>query len=434
MGKILTFVTVVALLVVPEIALTQGPGTMGRVLNVRLRTVYATVTAALADPALMAGDRLLIAGMIDESANMGINFAGVPNITIVSESRPGFIARIDTGGLCLTTATNSVNTVIDLSGRAGTVTWIGGIINVPNNCWAFFSDTGPGTGITIQGVTIQGATAAAVINGIGTSDEPGGGPFRFLSNRITGNIDTGIELDGDGTTAFNAGTTIRGNRITVTGTGGACVGISLSDTLSVSSTSPILVERNRVDGGNVAGCATGVGINLSGGSVAQTDVTVQRNTVQNFSASGFVGVSLDNTSNVVVRSNVIRNNDTGVEVDPGTCSGTPRPLVNNNNITGSTTAALIKTGACGYDLDATNNWWGANTGPQDFEGDAACGSPTPPTAANCNTAAGAGGVIDATAIGGGTADCCGGGGPACTGAGQVKTCPFKLFAIFGIGA
>jgi hypothetical protein len=428
MGKILTFVTVVALLVVPEIALTQGPGTMGRVLNVRLRTVYATVTAALADPNLMAGDRLLIAGMIDESANMGINFAGVPNITIVSESRPGFIARIDTGGLCLTTATNFVKTVIDLSGRVGTVTWIGGIINVPAGCWAFFSDTGPGTGITIQGVTIQGA-AGNKIRGIGTRDEAGG-PFRFLSNRITGEIDVGIGLDGPG--GMNIDATIRGNRITITGATSVpdCIGIGLTDTQSATT---ILVERNRVDGGNVAGCFGGVGI----GGFATTDVTVQRNTVQNF-ASGLAraGVLLDATSNVVVRSNVIRNNATGVLVDPGTCSVVPFPLVNNNNITGSTTAALIfGTGACSYDLDATNNWWGANTGPQDFEGDAACGSPTPPTSANCNTAAGAGGKINATAKGMGTADCCGGGSMVtCNSSGFVKTCPFKLFAIFGIGA
>jgi hypothetical protein len=409
---------------------------MGRVLNVRLHTVYATVTAALADPNLMAGDRLLIAGMIDESAAGGIDFSGVPNITIVSESRPGFIARIDTGGACLGPTLNGLSTVIDLSNRAGTVTWIGGIINVPAGCFAFLSDTGPGTGITIQGVTIQGA-AGDNISGIGTRDEAGG-PFRFLSNRITGEIDVGIQLDGPGATNINA--TIRGNRITVTGNAGGtafCDGIRLSDTQSATT---ILVERNRVDGGNVTGCAgppffVPIGIDLSSGTVDQRDVTVQRNTVQNFAAPG-AGIQVDNTRNVVVRSNVIRNNFIGVAVDPFFCSVAPLPLVNNNNITGSTTAALTfgTLGGCAYDLDATNNWWGANTGPQDIDGDGACGSPTPPTAANCNTADGAGGAIDVTAMGGGAPDCCGGGGPACTGAGRVKTCPFKLFAIFGIGA
>jgi hypothetical protein len=427
MGKILTFVTVVALLVVPEIALTQGPGTMGRVLNVRLHTVYATVTAALADPNLMAGDRLLIAGMITEPTT-GISLAGIDNITIVSESRPGFIATINImGGTCPAGS----GAVVDLTGRLGTVTWIGGIINVPNNCWAFRSVAGPGTGITIQGVTIQGATPTAVINGIGTLNEAGG-PFRFLSNRITGEIDVGIQLDGPGATNIDA--TIRGNRITVTGAA-ACFGIVLSDTQSATT---ILVERNRVDGGNVASCSAGIGIGLAFGSGAdQTDVTVQRNTVQNFASGLFAaGVLLDDTSKVVVRSNVIRNNDIGVLVDPLGCSVAPLPLVNNNNITGSTTAALIF-GACTYDLDATNNWWGANTGPQDADGPppGACGSPTPPTAANCNTANGAGGVIDATAKGPADADCCGGGSMVtCNNSGFVKTCPFKLFAIFGIGA
>lgn len=426
-GRVLALAAVIALLIVPEIALTQGPGTQGRVLNVRLRTVYATVTAALADPNLQAGDRLLIAGLIDESANNGIDFSGIPNITIVSESRPAFVARIDTGGACLTTATNLVDTVVDLSGRTGTVTWIGGIINVPDGCFAFFSDTGPGTGITIQGVTIQGA-AGDVIGGIGTQDEPGG-PFRFLSNRITGDIGAGIVLDGNGVGNINA--TIRGNRITVTGDGAGtanCAGIILQDTLSATT---ILVERNRVDGGgSTLSCGVGLGIAVGNGE----DVTVQRNTVQNFSSGIFAsGILINNTSTVVVRSNVIRNNDIGVLVDPFVCSASPFPLVNNNNITGSTTLALGF--GCGtYDLDARNNFWGAGTGPADAEGDAACGSPTPPTAANCNTAAGAGGDIDALAKPGGTSDCCGGGGPACNGTGFVQTCPFKLFAIFGIGA
>jgi hypothetical protein len=315
-----------------------------------------------------------------------------------------------------------VDTVIDLSNRAGTVTWIGGIINVPDGCFAFFSDTGPGTGITIQGVTIQGA-AGDNISGIGTLDEAGG-PFRFLSNRITGEIDVGIGLDGPG--GMNIDATIRGNRITVTGdtSGPLCDGILLSDTQSATT---ILVERNRVDGGNVAGCfSLGFG---SGISVFGTDVTVQRNTVQNF-ASGFfaAGVLLNATSNVVVRSNVIRNNATGVRVDPGGCSVAPLPLVNNNNITGPPTATALTFGCTTtpYNLDARNNWWGANTGPQDINGDGACGSPTPPTSANCNTDDGAGGVIDA-GQGPGTPECG-------TAAGRVNTCPFKLFAIFGIGA
>lgn len=424
-GKVFALATVAALLIVPEVALTQGPGAMGRVLNVRLRTVYPDISSALTDPNLMAGDRLLIAGAINETS--GIDFSGVPNITIVSESRAAFVARITTT-TCITTAANSILTVVDLTGRSGTVTWIGGIITVPDGCVAFVSDTGTsGTGITIQGVTIQGA-AGDLISGIGVIDEPGG-PFRFLSNRITGDIDVGIVLDGDDTSNIDA--TIRGNRITITGDAGgaaACIGIELTDTLSATT---ILVERNRLDGGGpTLSCGVGIGIAV----VSSEDVTVQRNTSQNFmSGLNASGVAVNETSNVVVRSNVIRNNGFGVVVDPMTCSTAPFPLINNNNITGSATAALTF-GCATYNLDATNNFWGASTGPADIDGDGACGSLTPPTAANCNTADGAGGLIDAT-IGLGASDCCGGGGTACSsGTGFVQTCPFKLFAIFGIGA
>ncbi|HXF05496.1 MAG TPA: right-handed parallel beta-helix repeat-containing protein [Blastocatellia bacterium] len=426
-GKILVGLTVLALLIVPELALTQGPGGQGRVLNVRLRQVYADISTALADPNIQSGDRLLIAGAITETGDIDISGGGnVPGpITIVSQSRLAFVARV--------TVSTCTNGVVDLRNRAGAVTWIGGIITVPDGCAGFFDDgtgTGAGNPVTIQGVTIQGESpTTSGISGIVLQDQGApGGPFRILSNRITGEFNAGIELDGTDT---SINVTIRGNRITNTGdAGGTCTGIQVTDT-----TGSVVVERNRVDGGDSAGAltCTGAGIVVEEGNNPSTpgveDVTIQRNTVVNYGAA--TGILIDDSSNVVVKSNVIRDNDTGLAVDPTTCSTTPFPLINNNNITGSTTLAL-DFGTCGYDLDATNNWWGANTGPADAEGDASCGSPTPPTSTNCNTAAGAGGDINAAAKAIGTPDCCGGG--ACNNSGFVKTCPFKLFAIFGIGA
>jgi hypothetical protein len=417
--------TIIGLITVPSVVLTQGA--LGRVLNKRTRVV-TTGTDALSTAvgAALAGDILLLAGNLNETA--GVDLTGFTG-TLVGETRRGFQATVRiVGGLC-----PALGAVIDASNRAGTVSLIGFNLVVPDVCIGIQDDTnvgaGAGTGLplTIQNMNITGA-AGAVYDGICINDQTAG-PFNILNSRVTGELGNacttsdsgGITVDGDGTALT---TTVRGNRVTNTTANGDGFGINIED---IGAGSVALVERNIVDGG---GAVAGIGIGIffgdgDDGLGVDGTLTAQRNTVRNFSAPGGVGFDIDNANGLTVRQNLITNNDFGFMVDDATCSPGPAfPLINLNNIRGSLTAAMDFNGAgpCGYTLDASNNYWDAASGPRDIDGDAFCGG----TPATCNLAAGAGGAIDAQA-GGAAADCGGG-------IDLVNTCLFRTIVIFGTGA
>jgi hypothetical protein len=281
-----------------------------------------------------------------------------------------------------------------------------------------------GNPLTVQGVLFTGATAAAVFTAIETVNESDG-PFNFTLNTITGQLDPGISLDGNGTSAIEA--TIFRNRITNTGTGGNGNGIEISD---VPAGSVVGVRRNRINGGGATN-GIGTGIDLTGG--ATDGVVIENNTIENFAAATGIGFAMDGNDNgVVFRRNVVRNNEVGISVDFTGANPTTLPTITLNNITGdpATQTGLQYTSDPGDpNLNATDNWWGAADGPRDIDGDAnAC-----PEAAglSCSTSQpsapdGTGLPVDSGA-GPTNADC--GTGPR-----RVKTCPFRTAPVSPAGA
>lgn len=427
--KLLAVIAVIGFLTLPEIVQTQG--VVGRVLNRRLRRVYPNLGnvgepgSAFADPALLPGDVLLIAGNITEPMTGVVIPAGWFG-TIVSETRAAFVATIRIAGdVC------PVPTVVDLSFRGGPVQWIGGNINVPDMCFGFFADgTDPGGGnpITIRGTRIAGTTSANIFIGILLGDEFGG-PFLFDNNTITGQIEAGVVMDGDLAMAITG--TIRNNRISVTVPGGDGLGIVVGDTPAGSS---VLVERNRVNGGGAA-VAGEVGIGIAG---TLGGVVVRRNTVENYIAAFLdgVGIGCANCDGTQILANVVRNNTTGIAVDlfGGDDSGAPgpAPLVNDNNIT-STVAGAVGLdfnagGAATYNLDAMRNFWGAASGPSGFEDAGTCPEASGPS---CLGAGGAGTGLGVTNNAAASADC---GPPPAAPPERVMTCPFRTVRNLAAGA
>jgi hypothetical protein len=307
------------------------------------------------------------------------------------------------------------------------VSIIGLKIEVPSGCVGVLADASTGTGdgnpLTVQGVLFTGATATAVFTAIETVNELAG-PFNFTRNTITGQLDPGISLDGDGTSAIQA--TIFGNRITNTGIGGSGNGIEISD---VPAGSVVGVRRNRINGGGATN-GVGTGIDLTGGEA--DGVVIEFNTIENFAATTGIGFAMDNDDDgVVFQRNVVRNNEVGISVD--FTGGNPTaPTITLNNITGdpATQTGLRYTRDAGDpNLDARNNWWGASTGPKDIDDDPdACPEAAGPTCGTSQPSApdGTGLPVDSGA-GGGTADCG-------TSAGLVTTCPFRTAPVSPAGA
>jgi len=414
-SKILTMMVlgiVLGCLSLPAIVLTQGM--VGRVYNRRTRLVYTGATA-LSDAiaAAAAGDVLLVAGNITEPTD--ILFTGFSG-TIVGESRAAFRANI--------TVTTCTNAVLDVSDRGGQVTLSNLNVNVPNGCIGVLADgTGAGGGLplTVQSCRFTGKTAAAVFDGIETSNEFDG-PFIFRNNTITGRLD-GIWLDGDGATTITA--TIEGNKITdTTGASGTGNGIAVTD---VPAGSAVVVQKNTVDGGGSSGSGIPIG--------RAQDVIVQKNTVKNYTNATTWGWGInvyDVSLNCQVLRNKVQNNAVGIVVDD---SGWPSTgtVVNYNNILNILGNPLTQvglefdaTGSVTYNLDATNNYWNASSGPNSVASPSPGGACPEASGSTCTGAGGNGTGMPVSAPWG-AADC----GAAVS---EVTTCPYKTVSIFGAGA
>jgi len=402
----------VGLLILPALVYTQ---VTGRVLNPRLRVTYPDLQSAVDNAA--NGDTLLVSGRLTgTNAELTFTSTSPSNITIV--------AGRGLRGTLAPTACPATGAVIDVSNRPGAVTIIGLAIQVPDTCVGVLANASTGTGggnpLTVRGVLFTGATATATFVAIRTVDESNG-PFIFRENVIKGQLNPGIELDGDVATAIQA--SIFRNVITNTGTGGSGNGVDISD---ISAGSAVTVRRNRIDGGGTT-AGIGTGINLLAGP---TDgVVIENNTIRNFAASSGIGFAMDEDDEAVTfQKNVVNNNEIGIDVDFSGNNPTTFPTITLNNITGdpNTQTGLRYTpnGGTPTNLDATGNWWGASNGPRAADTGFCPEFTNPPT---CN--------IAATANGNGMPINRNGVGNDCDGvAGGVITCPFRTSPVPGAGA
>ncbi len=395
----------VGLLILPALVYTQ---VTGRVLNPRLRVTYPDLQTAVNNAG--PGDTLLVSGTLS-GANAVADLTGFTGRIVAGR---GLRGTLDPGAALTCPAA-----VIDASSRAGAVVISGLKILVPNGCVGVLADavtgTGDGNPLTVQGVLFVGKTATSVFTAIRTVNEFDG-PFVFSQNTITGQLDPGIDLDGDGTTAIEA--SLLRNRITNTGTGGSGSGIVISN---IPAGSTVTVQRNLIDGGGATN-GIGIGIDLTLGDTE--GVVIERNTIRNFAAGTGIGFAMDDDDEgVVFRRNVVNNNEIGIRVDFSGGNPTTFPTITLNNITGSPTTQVgleyTPNGATPTNLDATNNFWGASSGPQ-----AADTGFCPESTCNPASANGSGMPVNRTTAG---SDCDGA-------AGGVITCPVRTSPVSPAGA
>ncbi|MFL6161772.1 MAG: beta strand repeat-containing protein [Jatrophihabitantaceae bacterium] len=226
-----------------------------------------------------------------------------------------------------------------------------------------------GSGHAVSGdtLTISNSTISNNVVNSATSNKPGGGvqfeggSLTITNSTISGNTAGSSEASGVEYTAENnapgeqltiSGTTFSGNS-----TNASVANVNVGGALATASAGavPISVSNSRFINNTVVGSGTGIpqggGIFAQGGTLSVTEST-------------FTGNSVTGGSNP---------QGGGVSVVGGTAVMHYNRITGNIGATGSGVSLGVASGAT---LNATDNWWGCNTGPGTAGCDAAAGSPT----------------------------------------------------------
>ena len=242
--------------------------------------------------------------------------------------------------------------------------------------------------VTVDGFTLNGpvsqGTAAIVMQG-GNSGEtiknnivnnPGRAASFTTSNTVFyQNLVNSTPTAGDG---FQANSRPVQNVVLANNTfGGANGAIYNADITIIEGNSNIVVTGNKstgdgtlvalfktnhalVAGNTVKGDGMSSAIYVGGGD---SNILVRCNTVS--SAVSAVNVSnaysVGLNSAVTITGNNLHNNVNGVRVGPGAVAAADTVVANRNRLTGNTAFGVDNESA--FNVNATNNWWGAANGP-----------------------------------------------------------------------
>ncbi|MCO5256894.1 MAG: right-handed parallel beta-helix repeat-containing protein [Lentimicrobium sp.] len=327
------------------------PSTDMLVHNVTLGTYYCTIQDAIDDAG--TGGETIEVGTATFSEHILINKTGL--ILKNAASATPIISGSGTG-IVVTIAASNVTLDGFAIRNSGLTPLDAGIIIGANT-----------------GCTVQNNTVTACASGIGIQ----GGHDNFVtSNTVSENAYYGVAV------IAGTGNTINQNNISVNGldaialdnasAGGGPVTVGstgnfiLDNTISSARDGIFLGENcsgNQISGGNnITGTTTGsVGINLwrSGSQ------TITGNTIQSF----ITGIRLLGSSGNTITGNTLTSNTNGFKVDPSWQVGVWYQSLNNNislnNISGNTTYGMLVGDLVNQTtpVDATQNWWGSNTGP-----------------------------------------------------------------------
>jgi uncharacterized repeat protein (TIGR01451 family) len=205
----------------------------------------------------------------------------------------------------------------------------------------------------LQIFSIQNDASVVILNnsvtgahfGVEIWNDPTANSLVVQGGTLTGN-DYGVwatnnDVDygaGDATTATLDGVTISGSKT---------AGVFVDDQAAGTSTIGLAIQNSSISGGPI-------GVEISG---ARATGSLFRNTI----TGATTGVQVDaggnlGTASQATAENFITGNGTGISIAAG--AGTIQPI-SGNNLSGNTTAALDN--ASGVLIDASGNWWGANT-------------------------------------------------------------------------
>jgi hypothetical protein len=232
--------------------------------------------------------------------------------------------------------------------------------------------------VVLDGFTVQGSTSSdpCFIAGIWTNPGFSGtqGGHQILNNIIQNNI-SGIELDNTGALP----TKVQFNLIQTNNNPGPGSGNAIQVNFGLANAT---IDSNKFSG------HTNSSVLVSDFGGADTNITISNNElvggtserivlgdVTNSTISGNTSVGSTATngpvrlfganSNIAINSNVLKNGIRGIKVDDIGVGANSGVTAHNNCIMGNTVAGLeVPAGGHSGTLNATNNWWGAASGPK----------------------------------------------------------------------
>lgn len=234
--------------------------------------------------------------------------------------------------------------------------------------------------VVLDGFTVQGSTMSdpCFLAGIWTNPGFSGtqGGHQILNNIVQNNI-SGIELD---STSTAGPTLVQHNLIQTNNNPGPGSGNGIQVNFGLFNAT---IDGNKFSGHVntsvlvIAGVGAANNVTVSNNElVGGTSERIVFGSVTNSAINGNTSIGstalngpvrlFGGNSNIAINSNVLKNGVRGIKVDdPFAIGANSGVTAHNNCIMGNTVAGLeVPAGGHSGTLNATNNWWGAASGPK----------------------------------------------------------------------